>query len=70
MDAGAAQRGELAGAVQVWGTAPLNPQQVDMVDLTQVGGFVESVDLTGGEVRGLVNDDACGLVAVGGAVLG
>ncbi|MFF0626478.1 hypothetical protein [Streptomyces sp. NPDC004296] len=49
---------------------PLDPQQVDMVDVTRVGGFVEAVDLPGSEVRGLVYDDACGLVVVSGAVLG
>ncbi|MET9901603.1 hypothetical protein ACQF36_26190 [Streptomyces sp. Marseille-Q5077] len=35
----------MLGAVQVWCAAPLDPQQVDVVDVAQVGGLVEAVDL-------------------------
>jgi hypothetical protein len=70
LDAGAAQRRELPGAEQVRGAAPLDPDQRQEVDLPLIGCALEAADLSGAELRGLVEDDAGGLVAVGAPVLG
>jgi hypothetical protein len=60
----------LAGAEQAGGTAPLNPEQLDEVDLPLVGRPVEPGDLLRAEVGALVEDNPGGLVAVDAAVLG
>jgi len=45
-------------------------QRFEEVDVPLVGGAPESADLLSAELRGLVQYDAGGLVAVGAAVFG
>jgi len=50
LDAGAAQRRQLPGAEQVRGAAPLDPDQLEEVDLPLVGRALEPPDLGGTEL--------------------
>jgi hypothetical protein len=61
---------QLPGAEPMRGAAPLDPDQLEEVDLPLVSRTLEPGDLGGTELRGLMEHDAGGLVAVGAAVLG
>jgi hypothetical protein len=52
------------------GAAPLDPDELEKVDLPPVGSVLEPCSLRQAELGCLVEDNAGGLVAVGTAVLG
>src|SRR5690606_26972865 len=61
---GAALWRQLPGAEQARRAPPLEPQQLEVVDLLLVDGSLEAIDLGFAERGALVQDDSRGLVTV------